>query len=144
MVTSQKICVHSLKAKDLLKRNGYRVDDHHLKDPDAIQTFNKAHNVPSLPQVFIENKAIGGFDELRKHSAVTSNAENSTTYKPIIALFLIAGFLALNTLWLGNADKSLIRFLELFVSISMVLLGLQKLQDIERFANMFLNYDLLA
>ena len=81
---------------------------------------------------------------MRKHSAVTSNAENSTTYKPIIALFLIAGFLALNTLWLGNTDKSLIRFLELFVCISMVLLGLQKLQDIERFANMFLNYDLLA
>ena len=57
MVTSQKICVHGLKAKDLLKRNGYRVDDRHLKDPDAIQTFKKAHNVPSLPQVFIETLA---------------------------------------------------------------------------------------
>ena len=144
MVTSQKICVHGLKAKDLLKRNGYRVDDRHLKDPDAIQTFKKAHNVPSLPQVFIENKAIGGFDELCKHFGVKSNAENGTTYKPIIALFAIAGFLAFNTLWLGAVDKSLIRFIELFVSISMVLLGLQKLQDIERFATMFLNYDLLA
>ena len=81
---------------------------------------------------------------MRKHFGVKSNAENNTTYKPIIPLFLIAGFLALNTLWLGTADKSLIRFLELFVSISMVLLGLQKLQDIERFANMFLNYDSLA
>ena len=41
-------------------------------------------------------------------------------------------------------SKSFIRFIELFVSISMILLGMQKLQDIERFATMFLNYDLLA
>ena len=34
--------------------------------------------------------------------------------------------------------------MEWFISISMVLLGLQKLQDVERFATMFLNYDLLA
>ena len=38
----------------------------------------------------------------------------------------------------------IIRFFELFISISMVLLGLQKLQDLDRFATMFLNYDLLA
>jgi len=31
-----------------------------------------------------------------------------------------------------------------FVAIAMVLLGLQKLQNIETFATMFLNYDLLA
>ena len=31
-----------------------------------------------------------------------------------------------------------------FISISMVLLGLQKLKDIESFSTMFLNYDLLA
>jgi len=31
-----------------------------------------------------------------------------------------------------------------FISIAMVLLGLQKLQDIEKLATMFLNYDLLA
>jgi len=36
------------------------------------------------------------------------------------------------------------RTIEWFISISMVLLGLQKLQDVERFATMFLNYDLLA
>jgi uncharacterized membrane protein YphA (DoxX/SURF4 family) len=36
------------------------------------------------------------------------------------------------------------RTVEWFISISMVLLGLQKLQDVERFATMFLNYDLLA
>ena len=144
MVTSQKICVHGLKAKDLLRRNGYFVDDRHLKDPDAIRKFKKVYNVPSLPQVFIENKAIGGFDELREHFGLKSKAESETTYKPIIALFSIAGFIAFNILWLGAADKSLIRFLELFVSISMSLLGMQKLQDIERFATMFLNYDLLA
>ena len=65
-------------------------------------------------------------------------------YKPTIALFAIAGFLAFNTLLLGAADKSLIRFIELFVFIPMVQLGMQKLQDIERFATTILNYDLWA
>jgi uncharacterized membrane protein YphA (DoxX/SURF4 family) len=36
------------------------------------------------------------------------------------------------------------RTVEWFISISMVLLGLQKLMDIERFSTMFLTYDLLA
>lgn len=45
-------------------------------------------------------------------------------------------------LTIGNAFSQ--RTVELFISISMVLLGLQKLQDLERFATMFLNYDLLA
>lgn len=31
-----------------------------------------------------------------------------------------------------------------FISISMILLGMQKLRDIESFTTMFLNYDLLA
>lgn len=46
--------------------------------------------------------------------------------------------------WLSLGSVFAGRTIELFISISMVLLGLQKLQDVERFATMFLNYDLLA
>ena len=37
-----------------------------------------------------------------------------------------------------------LRALEWFISISMCLLAVQKLQDVESFSTMFLNYDLLA
>ena len=50
---------------------------------------------------------------------------------------LAVGWVALDTLWH-------IRVLEWFVAISMCILGIQKLQDVESFSTMFLNYDLLA
>ena len=50
---------------------------------------------------------------------------------------IVITWVALGTTFTG-------RTVEWFISISMVLLGLQKLQDVERFATMFLNYDLLA
>ena len=50
--------------------------------------------------------------------------------------------IAVTWLALGNAFTG--QTVEWLISISMVLLGLQKLQDVERFATMFLNYDLLA
>ena len=37
-----------------------------------------------------------------------------------------------------------LRTVEMFVAFAMTLLGLQKIQDVESFSTMFLNYDLLA
>ena len=61
-------------------------------------------------------------------------------YEPVIALFAVALLMAID---LGGV-RYRIHGPWKFISISMVLLGLQKLQDVERFATMFLNYDLLA
>ena len=52
--------------------------------------------------------------------------------------------MAIGITWLTLQTVFVERTVEWFISISMVLLGLQKLQDVERFATMFLNYDLLA
>jgi len=62
----------------------------------------------------------------------------------VIALFLVAALMAIGITWLTLETVFAERTVEWFISISMVLLGLQKLQDVERFATMFLNYDLLA
>jgi hypothetical protein len=43
-----------------------------------------------------------------------------------VALFIIAAFLAVNIVLLGAAALNILRFGDLFVSIVMVLLGLQK------------------
>ncbi|MFV2052358.1 MauE/DoxX family redox-associated membrane protein [Aliiroseovarius sp. YM-037] len=62
----------------------------------------------------------------------------------MIALFTAAALMAIavTSVTLGTVFAG--RSIERFISIFMVLLGLQKLQDVERFATMFLNYDLLA
>ena len=66
MVTKQKMCVHGLKAKDLLRRKGYRIEDNHLSNADEISAFKKQNDVKTLPQIFIGGERIGGFDDLQE------------------------------------------------------------------------------
>jgi uncharacterized membrane protein YphA (DoxX/SURF4 family) len=100
--------------------------------------------VKSTPQTFINRKRIGGFDDLNTYFGKILTSKDATTYKPVIALFLVAALMAIGITWLTLETVFAERTVEWFISISMVLLGLQKLQDVERFATMFLNYDLLA
>ena len=87
---------------------------------------------------------MGGFDDLSAYLGKSVQTKDATTYKPVIALFLVAALMAVAVTWLMLGTMLTGRTVEWFISISMVLLGLQKLQDVERFATMFLNYDLLA
>jgi hypothetical protein len=52
--------------------------------------------------------------------------------------------MALAASFAAYGDALTVRAAEWFVSFSMIVLALLKLQDIDRFATMFLNYDLLA
>lgn len=144
MVMPDHLCPYGLKAKDLLERRGFVVDDRHLESREEVEDFKALHGVQTTPQIYIGGKRIGGFDDLSAHLGKDAKAKDDTTYRPVIALFSIAALLAAVVTWLSLGTVLTGRTLELFISISMVLLGLQKLQDVERFATMFLNYDLLA
>ena len=65
MVTAQKMCVHGLKAKDLLRRKGYDVTDNHLTCPEEIAAFKAQHCVQTVPQIFIGEYHVGGNKELQ-------------------------------------------------------------------------------
>jgi len=144
MVMSDHMCPFGLKSKDLLERRGYQVDDKHLTTRSEVDAFKALHNVKTTPQTFFGDERIGGFDDLRSHFGQAVAAKDGLTYRPVIALFSIAALMALVVTWLSSETLFSGRTIEWFISISMVLLGLQKLQDINRFATMFLNYDLLA
>lgn len=144
MVMTDHMCPFGLKAKDLLQRQGFEVDDQHLTSRAAVDAFKAEHDVKTTPQIFIDGERIGGFDDLKKHFGQTTKSGDETSYQPVIALFAVAALLAvavsslvLDTLFTGQT-------VAWFIAIAMVLLGLQKLQNIEKFATMFLNYDLLA
>ena len=66
MVMPTHICPFGLKARDLLRSRGYRVEDHWLTDRDATDTFKAKYQVETTPQVFIDGKRIGGYDALRR------------------------------------------------------------------------------
>ena len=144
MVMADNTCPHGLKSKALLERQGFKVDDNHLKSRAEIDFFKAEYGVTSTPQTFIDGARVGGFDELSSYFGKAPKRNNATTYKPVISLFVVAALMGSIISWLLLGTMLSGRTVEWFVSISMVLLGLQKLQDVERFATMFLNYDLLA
>ena len=144
MVMADNTCPHGLKSKALLERQGFKVDDNHLNSRAEIDFFKAEYGVTSTPQTFIDGVRVGGFDELSSYFGKAPTRNNVTTYKPVISLFVVAALMASIISWLLLGTMLSGRTVEWFVSISMVLLGLQKLQDVERFATMFLNYDLLA
>ena len=144
IVMPDHMCPHGLKSKDVLERQGYLVEDHHLTTRAEIDGFKSEYEEKTTPQTFINQKRIGGFDDLNTFFGKVLVPKDATTYKPVIALFLVAALMAIGITWLTLQTVFVERTVEWFISISMVLLGLQKLQDVERFATMFLNYDLLA
>ena len=144
MVMTDHMCPHGLKSKSLLERQGFHVEDRHLTSRDEVNAFKTKYDVKTTPQTFIDEERIGGFDDLSAHLGKATKSKDSTTYKPVIALFSVAFLMAIAITWVALGTTFTGRTVEWFISISMVLLGLQKLQDVERFATMFLNYDLLA
>jgi glutaredoxin/uncharacterized membrane protein YphA (DoxX/SURF4 family) len=144
MVMPDHVCPFGLKTKALLERKGYEVDDHWLRTREETDAFKEKHDVKTTPQTFIGGERVGGHDEVREYFGKTVLKEGDTTYRPVIAIFAVAALMALAVAWAAAGTLLTIRTLEWFIAISMTLLGIQKLQDVESFSTMFLNYDLLA
>lgn len=146
MVMPDHLCPYGLKSKDLLEREGYEVEDHHLKTREETDAFMEKHGVKATPQTFIGGKRIGGYDDLRVYFDIDPPEEeqSDTSYQPVVAIFAVAALLALGLSWHQYGDALTLRGLEWFISLSMAILAIQKLQDVESFSTMFLNYDLLA
>lgn len=144
MVMPDHICPYGLKARHLLKRRGYEVDDHWLKTRGETDAFQAEHQVETTPQTFIAGKRIGGYDDLKRYFGKTVRDQDAVSYRPVIAVFSVAALMALATSWAANGAIDAIAAAEWFISFSMCILALMKLQDLESFSSMFLNYDLLA
>ncbi|HKY81217.1 MAG TPA: MauE/DoxX family redox-associated membrane protein [Sphingobium sp.] len=144
MVMGEHVCPYGLKARWLLRRRGYEVEDHWLSTREQTDAFKAMHGVKTTPQIFIDGRRIGGHDDLRRHFGLSVATPGATSYTPVLTVFAVAGLLALSFAWLGAAPLLGIITLEHFIAITMMLLAMLKLQDVDRFATMFLNYDLLA
>ena len=144
MVTKEHICPYGLRSKDLLEREGYLVEDNHLTSRNDTDDFKQKHGVETTPQTFIEEKRVGGYDELRKYFGKGEAGQNGTTYAPVIAIFSVAALLSLAFQFFVSEDFISIRTLVLFIAFSMTLLAVQKLKDLYSFTNSFITYDLLA
>ena len=144
MVMEKHTCPYGLKAVHLLRRRGYTVDDHWLTTREQTDGFKAEHQVKTTPQTFIDGKRIGGYDDLRRYFRMPVRDPEAVSYVPVLVVFATAAALAiaasiytLGTPWSVSTG-------EWFIAFSMMILAMLKLQDLDRFATMFLGYDLLA
>ena len=144
MVMPSHTCPYGLKAVHLLKRSGYEVEDHHLETREQTDAFKAQHGVETTPQVFIGGKRVGGYDDLRRFLGKKVADPKATSYRPVIALFAMTALMAMAASFAVTGSPFTIRAAEWFIAFSMVVLALLKLQNVETFSSMFLNYDLLA
>ncbi|WP_443217221.1 MauE/DoxX family redox-associated membrane protein [Roseovarius sp. SK2] len=144
MVMPGHLCPFGLKSLSMLKRRGYQIDDNPLTTRDETDAFMEAHGVKTTPQTFIDRERIGGYSELKAHFGYRVLGDDDTTYMPVIAIFASTALMALAIVLNLYDGIPLLTWLKWFFASSMVVLAVQKLQDVEGFVNGFLGYDLLA
>ncbi len=144
MVMDDHVCPYGLKAKYLLQHKGYKVEDRWLTTREEVDNFKQSYDVKTTPQVIIDSNRIGGWDELRRYFGMNVHDPSKASYRPVIALFSITLLMALATSFVAEGSPFTVQAAEWFISFSMAILALLKLQDVEQFSTMFLNYDLLA
>jgi glutaredoxin len=144
MVMPSHTCPYGLKSLDLLKRQGFEVEDHWLTTREETDAFKAAHDVRTTPQTFIDGQRIGGYDDLRRHFGKPVADPKAVTYKPVVAVFAMTALMALAASHAAFGTPVTLRAAEWFIAFSMAVLAILKLQNLESFSTMFLNYDLLA
>ena len=90
MVMPAHVCPYGLKTVDLLKREGFEIEDHHLETREETDAFKEKHGVKTTPQTFIAGERIGGYDDLREYLGKSVKKEDETSYQPVIAIFGVA------------------------------------------------------
>lgn len=144
MVMPGHTCPFGLKARHLLKSRGYAIEDHGLETRADTEAFKAEQGVKTTPQIFIEGVRIGGYDDLRRHFGLKVADPKATTYTPVLAVFAVTALMGLALSYSTFGQVFTVRAGEWFIGLSMMVLAMLKLQNIERFSTMFLNYDLLA
>lgn len=144
MVMPTHVCPYGIKAKDLLRRQGYQVDDHWLRTREETDAFKAEHGVKTTPQTFIDGERVGGYDDLRRFFGKSVRDPKAVTYRPVAAVFAITALMALAASHAAFGSAFTVRAGEWFIAFSMCVLAMLKLQNVESFSSMFLNYDLLA
>jgi glutaredoxin len=69
MVLADHICPFGVRAKELLTRHGYEVDDRILGSREEVEAFKAEQGVETTPQIFIDGERIGGSDDLESFLA---------------------------------------------------------------------------
>jgi glutaredoxin 3 len=66
-------CIWCIRAKDLLSRKGIEFNDLDITNDDLRNDLkSKAPGIKTIPQIFINGKRIGGYNDLVEHLKITN------------------------------------------------------------------------
>lgn len=69
MVLPDHVCPFGVRAKQMLERSGFQVDDRLLRSREEVDQFEAELGVQTTPQIFIGGERIGGSDDLERYLA---------------------------------------------------------------------------
>ena len=101
MALPDHLCPSGQKARWLLERQGYDVDDGLFRTRSEVDAFKAEHDVKTTPQAWIEGERVGGYTDLREK--LTDWEPKATTYRPVLYLFAVAALTAMALCTLANA-----------------------------------------
>jgi glutaredoxin 3 len=69
IVWSKDACPYCVQAKNLLQLKGIQYEERNITQGTWTreQLLESVPNARTLPQIFLDNKLVGGFNELKKH-----------------------------------------------------------------------------
>jgi glutaredoxin len=144
MVMESHVCPWGLKARDLLRREGFEVEDHWLTTKAETEAYKAANEVKTTPQILIDGMRIGGYEDLRRFLGKKVKDRKTISYRPVIAVFAVTFLMGLAASESAFSTPLTLHAVQWFIAFSMCVLALLKLRDIESFSTLFLGYDLLA
>lgn len=69
MVLPDHVCPFGVRARQMLERAGYEIDERILGSRDEVDALERELGVATTPQVFIDGERIGGSDDLERFLA---------------------------------------------------------------------------
>lgn len=60
-------CGYGTAARDLLRRNGFELEEHVLRTRRETDAFKDKHHITTTPLIFIDGVKIGGYTDLKRH-----------------------------------------------------------------------------
>lgn len=65
VIYSKDHCSYCVRAKNLLKSKGVAFEEHNIENkPEEMKALMERTGMRTVPQIFIDDKLIGGFDDM--------------------------------------------------------------------------------
>jgi glutaredoxin 3 len=75
MVLPDHVCPYGVRAKELLEKWGFEVDDRILSSREEVDAFKEEHRLATTPLVVIDGREIGGSGDLERYLAQAGRGE---------------------------------------------------------------------